>query len=85
MCYIPDPIELGEMRAERWEEQLYIGNGKYRCVNCTVPHELKDMTQASADPYGPPMCWDCLKKVAPELYRFIEEQSSKPSVEDCDL
>lgn len=58
--YIPDPVELGEMRAERWEHELDCRNGECNCAWCGKRCKLVAMDTASADPWSPPVCHDCL-------------------------
>lgn len=60
--YIPDPIELGEARAEQYSETNWVGD-KIRCVKCREPKDLRDVTSLSADPYSPPICLDCVEKI----------------------
>lgn len=59
MTYLPDPIELGEMRAERWESELHVSGDNYRCVKCKSTFPIGEMTTMSADPYAPPVCEKC--------------------------
>ena len=66
--YIPDPIELGEMRAEDYYFDNSVGD-KVRCVQCKEPKELKELTSLSADPYSPPICFECVDKFCERGHR----------------
>ena len=57
MTYIPDPIEQGEARAERW----YFDNvkdGKFKCT-CGKWIPIEEGIPSSRDPYSPPICSQC--------------------------
>lgn len=62
--YIPDPIELGEMRAERYDFENRVGD-KIRCCECGEPKSYSEVMASSADPYSPPICRDCIEKIYP--------------------
>lgn len=59
--YIPDPIELGEMRAERWEAEMHVRGSIYRC-GCGKEFGINDGDTISADPWAAPVCPDCFEK-----------------------
>lgn len=58
--YIPDPIELMEMRAERMMEEYFRGD-KFICCICENLFDLEYANSLTADPSSPPACWDCLE------------------------
>ena len=62
--YIPDPIELGEMRAERWLDEYERGQprGMWKC-SCgrVAPEQDFDMPPGNVDPWGAPVCPTCCK------------------------
>jgi hypothetical protein len=57
--YLPDPEELGEMRAERYDAENSKGD-QIRCVQCREYKNYSVMSPSSADPYSPPICPECL-------------------------
>lgn len=57
MTYIPDPIELGEIRAERWADERIKGD-KYHC-SCGRVCSLSEVETLSPDPYAEPYCPVC--------------------------
>ena len=57
--YLPDPIELGEMRAEEWERRLNCRNDEVDCGWCGKRIKLGDAQSASADPWSEPICQTC--------------------------
>jgi hypothetical protein len=63
--YIPDPDELGEMRAEAYDFENRVGD-KIRCVECRELRPEGEMLPSSADPYSPPICSECVEKIAPD-------------------
>jgi hypothetical protein len=54
---IPDPIEQGEARAERWADKHVSGNS-FRC-SCGKECKLENGVILSPDPNGIPVCPDC--------------------------
>lgn len=54
---IPDPIEQGEARAERWAERIR-PNGEYEC-SCGQVVPIDDCETLSPDPYAEPFCFRC--------------------------
>ncbi len=56
--YIPDPIELGEARAERWADENIHGD-LAKCPDCGEWCDLSGMLPMSPDPYSPPICSEC--------------------------
>ena len=62
MSEIPDPIERGEARAERWADtniRLSMYGDKFRCPGCELWRSLDEATPASADPHASPLCRMC--------------------------
>ena len=55
---IPDPIELGEMRAEAFADKRIRGD-KFKCPGCDEWCDLSGALSASPDPYSPPICSVC--------------------------
>ena len=55
---IPDPIELGEARAERWAEENMRGE-EFRCADCKNWFPLDIAVQATPDPYAVAICPEC--------------------------
>ena len=55
---IPDPIERGEMRAERWYDDNVEGDS-FKC-GCGNRCKLNDGQPISPDPYAPPVCPECM-------------------------
>ena len=71
MTYIPDPIELGEMRMSRCEDRIH-SDGTYKC-SCGNIVALDECQALSADPYAEPYCGDCCEK-------YYKEQEAKSKV-----
>lgn len=63
--YFPDPIEQGEARAGRWERDLNCDGESVDCAGCKKRIKLADSHSASADPWAPPICDDCLNAKFP--------------------
>lgn len=64
--YIPDPIELMEMRAERMMEEHFSENrpGMFLCAECEQWKKQDDgMSSASPNPSSSPICGECLDVV----------------------
>lgn len=59
--YIPDPIELGEARCERWAEDNMVNCSDFLC-SCGKLCPLRDGETLSADPYAIPVCGACAEK-----------------------
>ena len=59
--YIPDPIELIEIRGELMAER-YIRGDEYICCDCGKRGPLSEANPAGPHPSSPPICWDCLEK-----------------------
>ena len=57
---IPDPIERGEDRCERWAAENVKGN-QFTCC-CGSVCDLDDGETVSADPYAIPVCPECFGK-----------------------
>jgi hypothetical protein len=55
--YIPDPIEIGEDRMERWMEANCDGD-TFTC-RCGAPCPLACALPSSPDPYSEPICPAC--------------------------
>jgi len=55
---IPDPIELGENRMERWAN-THIFNGQFFCDGCKQWHAISNGYPSTADPYSIPICGNC--------------------------
>lgn len=55
---IPDPLERGEARAERWADENVQGD-KFLCA-CGKWCRLDDGVPLSVDPYSPPYCSSCV-------------------------
>ncbi len=60
--YIPDPIELGEMRAERWLDNAEQPDGTVKC-SCGRFCSLWDLAPVSDNPYSKGVCPDCLDEL----------------------
>ncbi len=75
MEYIPDPIELGEAKAEAWAKELFVGN-KCRCIECKVLFELDELITLSPDPYAPPVCEECAEKLTGKWNKFTESMKT---------
>lgn len=62
MDYIPDPLELMDLRIER-QIDLIDENGKYPCFYCGRKFEVDEMISISVDPSSPLGCGmsDCTK------------------------
>ncbi len=58
MTYIPDPIELGEARAERWAAESIRGD-EFKCAGCENWFSLAVAQPASSDPYSAAICPEC--------------------------
>jgi hypothetical protein len=58
MTYIPDPIELGESRAERWAE-THLRGDEFKCLKCDNWFPIDSGVTMTIDPYSPLVCWDC--------------------------
>lgn len=58
MTYIPDPIERGEARAERWAAERIDGD-MYTCA-CGNKCKLEECQSLSPDPYAEPFCPSCV-------------------------
>jgi hypothetical protein len=54
---IPDPIEQGEARVERWADVSLVGD-KFTC-GCGKQCALHNGVILTPDPYGIPVCPDC--------------------------
>jgi hypothetical protein len=54
---VPDPIEQGESRMERWAEENMRGD-EFRC-ECGKWFPLDEGVPSSQDPYSQPICGDC--------------------------
>jgi len=50
------------MRAERWAYEN-MRPGEFRCSRCEKWKSDDDMHPFSSDPYGPPICGDCLDEL----------------------
>lgn len=62
--YVPDPIKLMEMRAERMMES-HFRPGEFLCGMCDKWFaESFGMTTASPDPSSPPICWQCFEEAS---------------------
>jgi hypothetical protein len=69
LVYIPDPIEQGEARVERW----YFDNvkdHKFKC-DCGQMVRVEDGVPAGQDPYSPLVCSSCAG-----LDDFLESQKN---------
>lgn len=64
--YIPDPIELGEMRCEDWAAENVRGN-RFRCC-CGAVCNLEQGVSLSPDPYAIPVCPKCFDQAMTEKY-----------------
>jgi hypothetical protein len=74
MNYIPDPIELGEMRAERYADENMHGN-EIRCCACKKMVPIDTVLPASPDPYSPPICLGCVgEQMADESFKKIVQE-----------
>jgi hypothetical protein len=63
--YVPDPIELMEMRADRMMERYFSDDkpGMFLCGACgRWVHESEGMISATVDPSSPPICWACVEE-----------------------
>ena len=58
---IPDPIERGEARAERFEDRI---QGDVYTCSCGNKCRLSEVEILSPDPYGEPFCPECFEKWA---------------------
>jgi len=54
----PDPIELGEARAERHADRFY-GAKQFQCAGCHEWFDWDVAVAASQDPYSPAICPAC--------------------------
>lgn len=74
--YIPDPVELIEMRGEAmFDTHFDLKNkpGQFLCANCGEWKKESDgMSAASPDPASPPICGDCF-----DVY------FNNPKMEEC--
>lgn len=61
--YIPDPIEIGEQRAEEWAETHVVGN-QFLCYGCEKFFHLDEGVCATPDPYSPLVCRGCVESNA---------------------
>lgn len=59
--YIPDPIELMDMRIEREIDKIDL-DGKYQCSYCSTMIELDDVICLSPMGDGPGICGECFEK-----------------------
>lgn len=59
---LPDPIEIGEARCERWE---VAGFWLVQCC-CGNMCKLSEGEPLSPDPYAIPVCPECLQKAIDE-------------------
>lgn len=66
---IPDPIELGEMRAEAWEFEMTKGApaGQMKCACGRVAPE-DEFNTLSPDPYARPYCGVCVQEYIDAQY-----------------
>lgn len=71
---IPDPIERGEARAERFEDRIQ--GDTYTC-SCGKKCNLSEVEAFSPDPYAEPYCPECIRlamferKLHSELERTV--------------
>lgn len=56
--YVPDPIERGEARADRYEDRIH---GDFYTCSCGDECRLYDAQPLSADPYAEPFCPECVQ------------------------
>ncbi len=55
---IPDPIEQGESRMERWFGD-HVNGTRWLCDGCGKWRDTDDMHQATPNPYSQPICGEC--------------------------
>lgn len=55
---IPDTIEIGEARAERWADS-HIDGDRFLCDGCDEWYPVDFGVTASPDPYAPLICTHC--------------------------
>jgi len=58
MTHIPDPIELGEARAERHADRFF-GTDQFQCFGCFGWFDFDVAVQSSPSPWAPPICPTC--------------------------
>lgn len=56
--HIPDPIEAGEARAERWADENVKGDN-FLCAGCDEWYPIDSGVTATPDPYAPLICTKC--------------------------
>lgn len=54
---IPDPIERGEARVEK-----YIEGDKARCIGCQQLFPFDEVECSTPDPYSAPICKKCINE-----------------------
>ncbi len=59
--YIPDPIELGESRAERAYDEMIQPGGRLKC-GCGALFTENEAQMISPDPYSMPVCPKCAEE-----------------------
>jgi len=57
---IPDPIERGESRCERWLSEAEQPDGRVKC-DCGKLFNLDEGETLSPDPYAIPVCPACAR------------------------
>ena len=57
--YIPDPLEIGEMQADRYADRI---NGNQYTCSCGKTCLLDEVECISSNPYAEPFCPACLAK-----------------------
>lgn len=70
--YIPDPIELMEMRADelafKWDElQKDVPKGRFRCPFCKETFDY-DPIQSGPSPDSSSCCYNCLDEDSQKAY-----------------
>ena len=78
--YLADPIERGEIAAERWYGEN-VTDDKFICC-CGRETNLDDAHPMSPDPYAPPICGLCLEaslisKLKHEGWRIVRSADRK--------
>ena len=66
--HIPDPVELGEMAAERAADELCLPDGRMHCYRCAAIFDPQvEGGFDLPDPYAPPCCPKCLEEAMTQL------------------
>lgn len=77
MIYIPDPMELMEMREERMADEYIVGDDEIKCSECGVIFPIQEASTIDPHPVAAPVCPGCLQKALDAMGEIGKEAAKE--------